>query len=108
MKNSLGDKIKKRRKEMKLSLDKLANISDISKSYLWELENRTTRKPSAEKLTKIAEALEVTINYLLNDSSSSPSEIILKDAFFKKFKKLSKKDRRKIEQLIDLWVEDNK
>lgn len=107
MTDSLGDKIRKRRKEMELSLDELSDKTKTSKSYLWELENRNTRKPSAEKLTKIAEVLEVTIDYLLDDSSS-PSEEIIKEAFFRKFKKLDQKDRKKIEQIIDLWSKDGK
>ena len=103
----LGEKIRERRKEMGFSLDKLADKTETSKSYIWELENRDTRRPSAEKLTKIAEALEVTIDYLL-DNSSTPNEEVIKDAFFRKLKKLDKRDRKKIEQLIDLWGKDDK
>ena len=51
MPSSLGDKIRKHRLEKGYSLDKLAKRTDSSKSYLWELENRDTRKPSGEKLT---------------------------------------------------------
>jgi transcriptional regulator with XRE-family HTH domain len=71
-------------------------------SYLWELENRDTRKPSAEKLTKIAEALSVTTDYLLDDSAE-PGEEVVKEAFFRKLSKLEPGDRRKIEQLVDMW-----
>ncbi|MDQ6702693.1 MAG: helix-turn-helix domain-containing protein, partial [Pseudomonadota bacterium] len=45
MPSSLGDKIRKHRREKGYSLDKLAKLTDSSKSYLWELENRGTRKP---------------------------------------------------------------
>ena len=57
---SLGEKLKKHRKQKGYSLDRLAEVADTSKSYLWELENRETRKPSGEKLTLIAQALGVT------------------------------------------------
>ena len=53
MPSSLGDKIRKHRLEKGYSLDKLAELTDSSKSYLWELENRDTRKPSGEKLTEL-------------------------------------------------------
>ncbi len=102
MANFLGDKIKKQREIKGYSLDKLAEISETSKSYLWELENRDTTKPSAEKLTKIADALSLTIDYLLGDSES-PDEGVMKEAFFRKFNKLDKTDQDKIEDIIEMW-----
>jgi transcriptional regulator with XRE-family HTH domain len=39
---SLGEKLRKHRQEKGYSLDKLAEITDSSKSYLWELEIATT------------------------------------------------------------------
>ena len=68
MPSPLGDKIRALRKQKKLSLEQLAELTDSSKSYIWELENRDTRKPSGEKLTRIAQALEVTTDYLLDES----------------------------------------
>jgi transcriptional regulator with XRE-family HTH domain len=102
MTTSLGAKIKRHRQEKGFSLDKLAEITDSSKSYIWELENRDTRKPSGEKLTRIAQALEVTTDYLLNDSEE-PGEEVLKEAFFRKFSKLDPDDQVKINQMIDMW-----
>ena len=40
MVNILGDKIRDLRKEKKLTLDKLAELTGSSKSYIWELENK--------------------------------------------------------------------
>jgi len=102
MTTSLGAKIKRHRQEKGYSLDKLAELTDSSKSYIWELENRDTRKPSGEKLTRIAQALEVTTDYLLDDSEE-PSDQVLKEAFFRKFSKLKLEDQEKITDMIDLW-----
>jgi len=102
MASSLGEKIRRHRQQKGYSLDKLAELTDSSKSYIWELENRETRKPSGEKLTKIAEALSVTTDYLL-DESAEPDEQVIKEAFFRKLSKLDPEDRRKIEQLVDMW-----
>jgi transcriptional regulator with XRE-family HTH domain len=102
MTTSLGAKIKRHRQEKGYSLDKLAALTDSSKSYLWELENRDTRKPSGEKLTRIAQALEVTTDYLLDDSEE-PGDEVLKEAFFRKFSKLDPEDQQKINQMIDMW-----
>ena len=89
---SLGDKLRRHRQEKGYSLDRLAEITESSKSYLWELENRDTRRPSAEKLTRIAQALDVTTDYLL-DESATPNEEVMKEAFFRKFSKHSEGDK---------------
>lgn len=102
MATSLGGKLRRHRQEKGYSLDKLAEITESSKSYLWELENRDTRKPSAEKLTRIAQALSVTTDYLL-DETATPNEEVMKEAFFRKFSKLCVEDQKKIEQMIDVW-----
>ena len=102
MTTSLGAKIKRHRQEKGYSLDKLAELTDSSKSYMWELENRDARKPSGEKLTRIAQALEVTTDYLL-DESEEPGDAVLKEAFFRKFSKLDPEDQQKINQMIDMW-----
>ena len=102
MTTSLGAKIKRHRQEKGYSLDKLADLTDSSKSYIWELENRDARKPSGEKLTRIAQALEVTTDYLL-DESEEPGDAVLKEAFFRKFSKLDPNDQAKINQMIDMW-----
>ncbi|MCE7886665.1 MAG: XRE family transcriptional regulator [Alphaproteobacteria bacterium PRO2] len=103
---SLGEKIKKHRDEKGYSLDKLAELSDSSKSYLWELENprpgKKPVKPSAEKLSKVASVLSVTVEYLLDDSAQ-PNEKVFKEAFYRKFSKLPPQDQKRIEEMIEAW-----
>jgi len=102
MTTSLGEKIKRHRQEKGYSLDKLAKLTESSKSYIWELENRDTRKPSGEKLTRIAQALEVTTDYLL-DESADPDEKVVREAFFRKFSKLDLDDKKRIEDMVEAW-----
>lgn len=106
MATTLGEKLRKHRTEKGFSLDKLAELTDSSKSYLWELENRDARKPSAEKLTKIAQALGVTTDYLLDDNATA-DDAVLKEAFFRKFNQLEEDDKKKIQQMVDLWGKKN-
>lgn len=99
---TLGEKIRNLRKEKGLSLDKLAEMTDTSKSYLWELENRNSRNPTKDKLIKISQALGVTTNYLTDEDSELDSAVLEK-AFFRKFKSLDEDDQEKIKQIVDLW-----
>lgn len=99
---SLKDKLREHRKKLGYSLDDLARLSGSSKSYLWELENREERKPSAEKLTKIAEVLQVTTDYLL-DEKADMDDSQIKEAFFRKFNRLDDDDKNRIRDMIDAW-----
>ena len=102
----LGDKIRALRKQKKLSLEQLAELTDSSKSYIWELENKDDPKPSAEKIGKIATVLEVTTEFLLSDSTSSPDEEVIDEAFFRKYKNMSEPDKKKIRKIIDAWEDE--
>ena len=51
---TLGEKIRKLRKDKGYTLEKLAELTELSKSYIWELENKNPPRPSAEKLAYIA------------------------------------------------------
>jgi len=99
---TLREKLRKHRQELGYSLDDLAKQSGSSKSYLWELENRDTLKPSAEKLTRIAEALSVTTGYLLDDKADL-NDKQLKEVFFRKYNRLDDEDKKRIQDMIEAW-----
>ena len=99
---TLSEKLRKHREDKGYSLDQLSKVSGTSKSYLWELENRPERKPSGEKLSRIAKALDVTSDYLLNENAR-PDEEMEKTAFFRKFNNLEADDQKKISEMIDMW-----
>lgn len=102
----LGDKIHALRKKKELSLEQLAERTDSSKSYIWELENKDDPKPSAEKIGKIAAVLDVTTEFLLTESAITPDEAVLDEAFFRKFKSMSESDKKKIRKILDAWEDE--
>src|SRR4051794_22018136 len=64
---SLARRLREARETTGLTLDELAVQAEVSKTYLWELEKDESgeKKPSAEILLRIANALSVTIGELL-------------------------------------------
>ena len=62
---SIGDRIHRYRREAGLSLNQLATQAQVSKGYLWSLENEPDKRPSAETLYAVAKALGVTMSTLL-------------------------------------------
>ena len=103
MPSPLGDKIRALRKQKKLSLEQLAELTDSSKSYIWELENKDDPKPSADK---IAAVLDVTTEFLLTESAATPDEQVLDEAFFRKYKNMSEPDKKKIRKILDAWEDE--
>jgi transcriptional regulator with XRE-family HTH domain len=64
---SLAKRLRQERERAGLTLEQLADKAGISKTYLWELEHdeRGTKKPSADLLLRVAEALSLTIADLM-------------------------------------------
>ena len=96
-KETLGDRIKKVRKELGLSLDTLAAKSDITKGHLRMLEVSATQ-PSIRNLRKIAEALGVNAGYLVDGFSVKDEET---KSFIEKFSLMSDDYKKRVLRIID-------
>lgn len=103
MATSLGKKIHQLRKEKGYTLEKLAELSESSKSYIWELENKDPPRPSAEKIAKIASVLGVTTDYLMSKSHKPPNDMVLDAAFFREYQGLDDTTKEKIRELVKVW-----
>lgn len=86
---SIGGKIKNLRKERKLTQVELAKKSNISRSYLTDIEN-DRYNPSIETLKAIANSLEVTLSDILSDKVKDDNSLNYRD------KKSITKDLKKL------------
>lgn len=102
----LGDKLRDLRKQRGLTLEKLAEMAGLSKSYLWELENRESQRPSAEKLTALADVLGVGTSYFLEDDLREPEERHLDEAFFRGYKTLEPDAKAQLRKILDTFKKD--
>lgn len=104
MTTPLGDKIRTLRKKKGYTLDRLAELAESSKSYIWELENKDPPRPSADKVAKIAVALGVTPDYLMTETVAV--EDATDTAFFRKYRGLDAPTKEKIRKMLDLMGDD--
>jgi transcriptional regulator with XRE-family HTH domain len=103
----LGEKIRRLRKGKGYTLDKLAEVTDSSKSYIWELENKNPPRPSADKIAKIAAALDVTADYLMDPTENlDVPEDATDKAFYRKYRKMDPATKDKIRKMMELLGED--
>lgn len=107
---SIGENIKKCRKNQGLTQKKLAEKATISRSYLADVENNRYN-PSLDVLQSIASALGISTQQLFKDNLEEKDEIDqLEDdikLILSKVKKISKNDREKLLKMIDIFEQKN-
>jgi transcriptional regulator with XRE-family HTH domain len=74
----LGEKIYQARRQKKLTQVELAKLAGINSNHLSRLE-RGVFQPSAEVLKALADALEVSVDYLLSEGDDGPTEVHVAD-----------------------------
>lgn len=104
MASSIGQKIFELRKKKGLTLEQLAKQAKCSKSYVWELENRNPPRPSAEKLSNLAAALGVTMDYFVGEDVAE--EDATDRMFYREYRRMTPEVKEKIRRMVDLWKEE--
>lgn len=62
---SIANNLKKIRAEKGYSLEKVARLADLSLSTVVKIEDGTNKNPTIDTLSKIAQALEVGVDDLI-------------------------------------------
>ena len=102
MATSLSMRLRRLRKSAGLTMEGLAQAAGISKSYVWELENREVPHLSAKVLVDLAKALGVTTQDLLGEPppvKASPEDL----RFFRKYVSMDKSDKDRLRKIVDLF-----
>lgn len=103
---SIGDRIRERRRFLKLSQENLANEVGVSSSFISDIENGR-RKMSLETIIKIAIALDTSLDYLVIDNVNNTK--IKNEAKFTELKNiLNKVDDDNEELFLDLTLNSAK
>lgn len=101
MKTALGERLRRLRQDKGWTMERLADEAGVSKSYIWELENRPAQRPSADKLNGIAKALGVAVQDLLGEAppvAAEPEDV----RFFRQYLGMSDADKTRYRQMLDL------
>ena len=108
--NELGRRVRVQRKQHHLTQEALAEQIDISDSFMGHIE-RGTRSVSLETLIKLANALNISVEYLLQPNAPAP-QISLPADVQDTVSKLTDNQRKvfmavvkTVSDNIGLWVE---
>lgn len=95
--------IRKIRENRNISIRKLALLTNISKTYLNDLENNKRANPTLDILFKISNALEVNIKDLFYTTFDIDE---LKEEMYKRIDEygINSKEALEVSQLIDLLI----
>lgn len=104
----LGKKIHDARKKQGFSLDKLADLIGSSKSYMWELENKDDINPTADKLSKLANALKIPVEYLLNNDQEELTEDDSSKVFYRRYEKLTADKKVALDAVLEALEREQK
>ena len=105
-----SERLKQLRIEKGLSKTDLSNLANVHHVQIGRYENKGA-KPSTDVLTKIANALGVSAEYLLNGSKNDLAEDTLQDKEllnqFKTIEGFSNERKKIIKELLDAFILKN-
>ena len=64
--SNLSQNLRKFRKAKKLSQEKLARLADVANNTIIKIEAGKNQNPTLDTLNKIAKALEISVDELIN------------------------------------------
>jgi len=104
---TLGEKVTKLRKEKKLSQIDVANAIGVSRDAISKYE-RGDIVPSVENAKKMADVLDVSLDYLVSQEERQEAIDNKMIQRIKEIQKLSENDQLNIISVIDAFVRDAK
>lgn len=103
---TIGRQIRKRRAELGLTQEKLAERCDLSLSYMGAVE-RGDKIPSLETFIRIANALEVSSDRLLSGVLLVGGHIVASE-LYEAMKELPGQEQRRILNVVQTMVSDSR
>ena len=96
-------RIKKRRRELKLTQTELAKEANLTPAAISQFESGT-RKPSFKTLASLSDALKVTTDYLLGKAEKNHNDLLADpkiNAMFKGMMKFTEKDKETLYEFYE-------
>ena len=89
------DRLQHLRAAKGFTLEQLAKGVGSTKSYIWELENKDSIRPSADLVNRLAKELESTVEYLMGSEANDNDQV-----FFREYKDLKPETKKAVTRNI--------
>ena len=100
---AIGDRIRQRRSELKITQEKLGYMVGVSNSHISSIE-RAEKTPSLDTLLLICGALGISTDYLVNGTIYTDVD----DEIVSKIRICSVENKKRISRIVDVFVEEEK
>ena len=108
MPKTFQEKVKEERERLGLSLEQLGAKIGSTKGYMWELENKESIRPSAEKVFGLAGVFGCSPDYLMDETGKIKRDVEQQDrAFFSKYQKLNADQKKLIQGILKQLDDDD-
>lgn len=97
-----GEKLGKLRRRLGLSLMKLAEKSNVGRTYIWNVENGFVLNPSTEKMKLLADALGVPIGFMIDNHLEFSNKDDAKKVFYYRFENLKPVDQARMMKILEV------
>lgn len=109
----IGNRIKKARTSVNISQTDLANRIGVSKQTLYKYENEIVTNVPSDKIEALSAALGVSPAYLMGweeveDQDTFPPLTAAEESHMRKYRKLSGTNRVRIDERIDILLEEER
>ena len=100
-----GDRVHRERRTLKINQEELARRANISRTYVSEIENCIVPNPSVDIVFALAEALRVSVPYLLGLSADPLGEDLSESEQEGRlvFQVANPEEYQRIQQLIEIF-----
>jgi transcriptional regulator with XRE-family HTH domain len=107
MADSFGERLRKAREDRGLSQGELGQKAGLQPSAISHFESGR-RSPSFDNLRRLADALSVTLDFLLGRESEARSAGPVADQLFRNFEQMSAEDQESLARFAKVLAEKNR
>jgi transcriptional regulator with XRE-family HTH domain len=112
VKSGFGKRLRELRRQKNMTQIQLAKRVGITHTHIGRYELGTANKPSADTIKRIAEALGVSSDYLLEGASDQAVKVHIEDQEllqqFKEIEKMPEDDKTVVKKFLDAFITKKK
>ncbi|MGJ8563107.1 MAG: helix-turn-helix domain-containing protein [Alphaproteobacteria bacterium] len=103
---TLGTRLFDLRKGKKESLQDVADVVEVSKAHIWEIEKERAKNPSMDLVTRLADHFGVSVAFLMGEDSNAEDASPELQRMFRQASALPERDRKIVDEMIQSLIKN--
>lgn len=102
---TMGRRLKRLRKDRRLTLVEASNGAGLSKSYVWDMENNKLPNPGANNILSIARSYGVSVEFVLEGADDPKFSNFEISSLFNRVSRLGASKQKRVIKIIKILLE---